>query len=80
MSTLLGTFHETFQYYVLMFLKVQNTSIRAKVIGKRLNGRGGYGMEVPVNYRFDGHEKLIKWFIKKIGAIKNKLENKVVIV
>ena len=43
-----------------------------------MNRGSGYGMEVPVNYRFHDHEKLIKWFIKKIDAIKNKLENKVV--
>ena len=61
-----------------MFLQGKNTFIRAKVIGKKLNCGSGYGMEVPVNYRFHGHGKLIRWFIKRINAIKNKLESKVV--
>ena len=41
-----------------MFLKVPNTSIEVEVVGKRLNRGGGYGMEIPVTYRFNGPEKL----------------------
>ena len=60
-----------------MFLKVPNTSIEVQVIVKRLNRGGGYGLEIPVIYRFHGKEKLVNWLIKKIEAIKTELECKV---
>ena len=60
-----------------MFLKVPNTSIEVQVIVKRLSRGGGYGLEIPVIYRFHGKEKLVNWLIKKIEAIKMELECKV---
>ena len=59
------------------FLKVPNTSIEVEVVGKRLNCRGGYGLEIPVIYRFYGQEKLVNWLIKKIEAVKKEFECKV---
>ena len=53
-----------------MFLKVPNTSIEDEVVGKRVNREGGYGLEIPVAYRINGPEKLVKWLIKKIEAPK----------
>ena len=40
-----------------MFLTLPNTTIEAEVVGKRLNRGGGYGLEIPVIYRFYGKEK-----------------------
>ena len=40
-----------------MFLKLPNT-IEDEVVGKRVNRGGGYGLEIPVAYRFNGPEKL----------------------
>ena len=62
----------------MLFLKVPNTSITAEVVGKRLNRGGGYGLEIPVMYRFHGPEKLINWLGKKIKAVKSDLYCKVV--
>ena len=59
-----------------MFLKVPNTSIKVQVIGKRLNRGWIYGL-IPVIYRFCGQEQLVNWLIKKIYAVKKKLECKV---
>ena len=60
-----------------MFLKVPNSSIEVQVEGKRLNRVGGYGLEIPVIYRFYGQEKLVNWFIKKVETVKKELECKV---
>ena len=51
--------------------------IEAQVIGKRLNRGGGYGLEIPIIYRFYDQEKLVNWLIKKIEAVKKELECKV---
>ena len=56
-----------------MFLKVPNTSIEVEVVGKRMNRGGGYGLEIPVAYRFNGPEKLVKWLIKKIKPSEKSL-------
>ena len=60
-----------------MFLKVRNPSIEVQVVGKKLNCGVGYGLEIPVIYRFYGQEKLVNWLIKKIQAVKKELECKV---
>ena len=39
-------------------------------VGKRLNGEGGYGLEIPVKYRFCRQEKIVQWLTKKLETIK----------
>ena len=56
-----------------MFLTIPNTAIEVQVVGKRVNRGGGYGLEIPVIYRFFGAERLVKWLDKKISAVKNEL-------
>ena len=58
-------------------LKVPNTSIKVEVVGKVENRGGGYGLEIPVVYRFNGPEKLVKWLIKKIVAVRKEFDCKV---
>ena len=48
--------------------------IEVQVVGKKLNGGEGYGLEIPVIFCFYGQEKLINWLIKKIEAVKKELE------
>ena len=58
-------------------MKLPNTSIEVQVVGKRLNRGGGYGLEIPVIYRFYGQETLVNWLIKKTETVKKELECKV---
>ena len=60
-----------------MFLTLPNTTIEAEVVGKRLNRGGGYGLEIPVFYRFYGKEKTIMWLTKKLKAINDELQCKI---
>ena len=60
-----------------MFLKVPNTSIEVEVVGKRENLRGGSGLKIPVVYRINGPEKLVKWLLTKIEAVRKELDCKV---
>ena len=53
--SLLGTFQKTFPK---LALKVPNTLIEVQVVGKRLNLGGGYGLEIPVIYRFMAKKNL----------------------
>ena len=59
------------------FLKIPNTSIEVEVVGKRVNRGGGYGLEIPVIYRFYGPEKLINWLISRLEAVQKELNDKV---
>ena len=57
--------------------QTKKTTIEAEVAGKkRLNRGGGYGLEIPVIYRFYGQEKIIMWLTKKLKAMKNELQCK----
>ena len=38
------------------FLSQPKTSIRARVLGKRVNRGAGYGLEIPVCFIFQGHD------------------------
>ena len=42
-----------------------------------MNRGGGYGLEIPVAYRFNGPEKPVKWLIKKIVAVRKEFDCKV---
>ena len=46
-----------------------HTSIEVEVVEKRVNRGGGYGLKIPVVYRFNGPEKLVKWLLKKKEAV-----------
>ena len=63
------------------FMKIPNRTIACKVTGKRVNRGAGYGLEIPVQYRFIGAEKAVKWAetnIKKVFENINKKVNKCV--
>ena len=38
------------------FLSLPKTSIRARVLGKRVNRGAGYGLEIPVCFIFQGYD------------------------
>ena len=52
--------------FVYKFLKLPNLKLSWKVKGKRLNRGSGYGLEIPVIYTFNRHEKIIEWIKSKI--------------
>ena len=59
--------------FVYKFLELPNSKSSCKVKGKRLNRGAGYGLEIPVIYTFNRHEKAIEWIKSKIQEDK-KLE------
>ena len=60
-----------------MFLTIPSTAFEVEVLGKRVNRRSSYGLEIPVKYRYYGQEKLIQWLAKKLEAVKKELECKI---
>ena len=60
-----------------MFLTIPSTVIKVEVLGKRVNRGSGYGLEIPVKYRYYGQEKLIQWLAKKLEVVKKELECKI---
>ena len=58
-----------------MFLTLPQTSLQAEVDGKRVNRGGGNGLEIPVNYRFMGPSKALKWLLKKIEKAEKELND-----
>ena len=77
-ESIVGHMPQNISKICMLFLKVPNTSITAEVVGERLNRGGGYGLEIPVMYRFHGPEKLINWLGKKIKSIRSDWHGKVV--
>ena len=58
------------------FLSLPQTSIRAEVVGNRVNRGAGHGLEVPVRYYFYGPRKAIMWANKRISEADRKIEEK----
>ena len=54
------------------FLNLPRTSIKGKVIGPRMNRGGGYGLEVPMEFRLHGDDRAIEWAKKHLIEIHQK--------
>ena len=75
--SIVGHIPENFSRFSSMFLTIPNSRIEVQVIGKRVNRGGGYGLEIPVIYRFVGPHKLVKWMEAKVSALKNELADQI---
>ena len=58
------------------FLTLPGTSIRAEVLGTRVNRGAGHGLEVPVRFIFQGHRKAVEWVQKKIKTADNDIQER----
>ena len=54
------------------FLSLPNRTIKVLVTGKRINLGAGYGLEIPVEYVFNGNEKALQWANKNLDNIDAK--------
>ena len=45
--------------------------------GKRVNRGAGYGLEIPVQYRFNGAEKAVEWVEKNIKKVFVNMNEKI---
>ena len=59
-ETLVGHMPRKISKFVDKFLSFPNSKFSCKAKGKRLNKGTGYGLEIPVIYTFNGHEKAIE--------------------
>ena len=76
-ESVVGHIPHSISKFSSMFLTIPSTAIEVEVLGKRLNRGGGYGLEIPVKYRYYGQEKLIQWLSKKLETVKKELECKI---
>ena len=59
------------------FLSLLQTSIRARVLGKRVNRGAGYGLEMPLLFIFQGHVEGIAWGKKKIEDAEKMVQSRI---
>ena len=76
-ESVIGHIPHNISKFSSMFLIIPSTVIEVEVLGKRVNCGSGYGLEIPVKYRYYGQEKLIQWLAKKLEAVKKELECKI---
>ena len=62
----LGHVPRNLSQIMALFLRLPGSSILYKVTGKRVNRGAGYGLEIPVSYKFVGAEKAVDWAEEKI--------------
>ena len=65
-SVVVGRVSQNICDHFWKFLSLPKTSIRARVLGKRVNRSAGYGLEIPVCFISQGHVKGIAWIKKKV--------------
>ena len=58
-------------------MKIPLCTIGCKVTGKHVNRGTGYGLEIPLQYRFIGAEKAVKWAEKNIKKVSENINKKV---
>ena len=56
-ETFVGHMPRNISRSVYKFLKLRNLKLSCKVKGKRVNRGSGFVLEIPVIYKFNGHEK-----------------------
>ena len=59
------------------FLSLPKTSIRTRVLSKRVNHGAGYGLEIPVCFIFQGHFKGIAWVKKNIEDAEKMVQSRI---
>ena len=59
------------------FLSLPKTSIRLRVLDKRVNRGAGYGLEIPVCFMFQGYVKGIVWVKKKIEDAQKMVQSRI---
>ena len=65
--------------YSLTFKKIfslPNHTISVLVAGKRINRGAGYGLEIPVEYVFNGNERALQWAKKTLDNIDANVNKK----
>ena len=65
-ETFVGHMPRNISRSIYKFLKLPNLKLSCKVKGKRVNRGGGFVLEMPLIYKFNGHEKAIEWIKSKI--------------
>ena len=58
-------------------LSLPKTSIRARVLGKRINHGAAYGLEIPVCFIFQGHVRGIASVKKKIDVAEKMFQSRI---
>ena len=58
------------------FIKIPNCITSCKITGKRVNRGAGYGLEIPVQYRFIGTKKAVEWAEKRIQKVLENIDKK----
>ena len=76
-ESVVGHISHNISKFSSMFPTILSTAIELEVLGERVNRKSGYGLEIPVKYRYYGQEKLIQWLAKKLEAVKKELECKI---
>ena len=66
---IVGQVPKNLSEFFYQFMSLPNCTINCEVTGKRVNRRGGYGLEIPVKYTFLGPNKAIKWIEKRVTEI-----------
>ena len=59
------------------FLSLPECSVTLFVTGNRVNRGGGFGLEVPVKARLEGHSKAVEWAKKNITKLMNEHDRRV---
>ena len=58
-------------------MKIPNCNIGCKVTGKRVNRRAGYGLDIPIQYRFIVAKKAVEQAEKSIKKVFENINKKV---
>ena len=59
------------------FLTLPNCTTKCTVIGKCMNHGAGYGLEIPVNFKFLGPAKAIQWAGSTVKKVIQNIDQRV---
>ena len=58
------------------FLTLPNCTIKCTVIGKRVNHGAGFGLEIPINFKFLGAAEVIQWAENALKKVNQNIDQR----
>ena len=58
------------------FLTLRNRTIKCTVIGKRVNHGAGFGLEIPINFKFLGAAEVIQWAENALKKVNQNIDQR----
>ena len=63
---IVGHVPKNISVWMVMFLKLKNSSNASRVTGEKLHSGGGFGLKIPCKCLVEGDTRAVDWLLQKV--------------